>query len=351
MGGFAVFMKILVKLVSLFLSVVMTLSAPVGLITGSKEAKIARAKADCRVSFATISDIHLRGNFKLIFQGMLELGLADMERAKDKLDAVAFVGDITDHGYYDQWNVFEDAVTKYDIAKNTMVVIGNHDTWGPNRDEFDNPVDGVKPTFIHYNKTISDRDVTEMYYSDVINGYYFIALGSEADHTDAYLSDTQLQWFAREMEKAAATGLPIFVLMHQPVNETHGLPYSWEKEKDDPPEKGGIGEQSAQVEQILKKYDNVFYISGHIHGGFKNAGSKIGPEYASVETMENDNGNPVTLINLPSYMYFDFVRGGHLANGCGWVIEVYDDEVLLRARNFATGTWLTQYDQTIELVG
>ncbi len=345
------FLKILVKPVSLLLSVVMTLCAPLGLITGSKEAKIARAKADCRVSFAAISDIHLRGNNKLIFQGMLELGLNDMEKAKEKLDVVAFVGDITDHGYYEQWDVFEDAVTKYDIAKNTMVVVGNHDTWGPNREEFDNPVDGVKPTFIHYNKTISDRDITEMYYSDVVNGYYFIALGSEADNTWAYISDTQLRWFENEMEKAAATGLPIFVFLHQPLNQTHGLPYNWEKDKDDPPERGGVGDQSAQVETILKKYDNVFYVSGHIHGGFKNEGSRIGVEYASVETIENDNGNPITLINLPSYMYPDFVHGGHIANGCGWVIEAYDGEVLLRARNFATGTWLTRYDQTVKLAG
>lgn len=345
------FMKVLVKIVSLFLSAVMTAAAPLGLITGSQEAKIARAKENCRVSFAAISDIHLRGNYKLIFQGMLELGLADMESAEDRLDAVAFVGDITDHGYYDQWNVFEDAVTKYDIADNKLIVIGNHDTWGPNREEFDNPEDGVKPTFIHYNKTISDRDVTEMYYSDVINGCYFIALGSEADHTDAYVSDTQLAWLAGEMEKAAATGLPIFVFMHQPINETHGLPYNWEKNKDDPPMEGGIGEQSSQVEEILKKYDNVFYISGHIHAGFKNDTAKLGVEYASVETIENDNGNPITLINLPSYMYMDFVRGGHISNGCGWVVEVYDGEVLLRARNFASGTWLTKYDQTVTLVG
>ena len=153
-------LKVLAKIVSLFLSAVMTLAAPLGLITGSREARIARAKEDCRVSFAAISDTHLRSNFHLIFQGMLELGLTDMEKAKDKLDAVAFVGDLTDHGYYEMWDAFEDAVTKYDIADNKLVVVGNHDTWGPNREEFDNPTDGVKPTFIRYNKTISDREIS-----------------------------------------------------------------------------------------------------------------------------------------------------------------------------------------------
>ena len=343
-------LKTFVKIVSLFLMLVMFLTSPLGLLIGKKEARIAPEKENCIVSFAAISDMHLRGNFKPIFQGMLELGLRDMENAKEKLDAVAFVGDITDHGDFDQWDVFADAVSRYDIAKNKLVVVGNHDTWGPNRDEFDNPQDGVKPTFIRYNKLIANRDITEMYYSAIINGCYFIALGSEEDHVSAYLSDAQLQWFAAEMEKAAATGLPIFVFLHQPINGTHGLPYNWELKKDDPPDEGGIGDQSEQVVDILRQYDNVFYVSGHIHSGFKNADSKIGVKYGSVETIENNNGNPITLINLPSYMYFDFIRGSHLVNGCGWVVEVYDGEVLVRARNFATGTWLTRFDQTVTLV-
>lgn len=343
-------MHLLVRFVSALLSVVMTVCAPLGMLTGTRHASIARAKEGCRVSFAAISDTHLRGNFKPIFQGMLELGLRDMENAQDRLDAVTLVGDITNHGYIAEWDAFAQAMAGYDVADRTMLVVGNHDTWGPNREEFDNPDDGVKATFIRYNKSISDRDITEMYYSDVVGGCYFIALGSESDHTDAYLSDTQLQWFAREMEKAGQTGLPIFVFLHQPLNQTHGLPYSWEMNKNDPPDEGGVGDQSAEVEAILKQYDNVFYISGHIHGGFRNADDRRGADYASVETIENNNGNPVTLINLPSYLYPDYKRGGHFANGCGWIVEVYDDEVLLRARNFAAGTYLTKYDQAVALV-
>lgn len=343
-------LQILVRFVSYFLSFVMTCTSLLGVPEGKLAADIARKEEDCGVSFAAISDIHLRGDNKLIFQGMLELGLEDMARADDRLDAVAFVGDITDHGYIEQWDVFADAVSKYDFTDNKLIVVGNHDTWGPNREDFSNPVDGVKTTFIHYNKQIADRDITEMYYSTVINGYYFIALGSEYDDTCAYLSDAQLSWFAAEMAKAAATGLPIFVFLHQPINGTHGLPLNWELNKDDPPDEGGIGDQSDGVLAILKKYDNVFYISGHIHGGFKNTYSAIGPDYTSVEYIKNDNGNPITLINLPSYMYFDFVHGGHMANGCGWVIEAYADHVLIRARNFAAGSWIKVYDERVDLV-
>ena len=62
------FLKVLVKMVSVLLTIVMTVSTPVGFVLGKKEAKIAHAKDNCRVSFGAISDLHLRGNFKLIFR-------------------------------------------------------------------------------------------------------------------------------------------------------------------------------------------------------------------------------------------------------------------------------------------
>ena len=40
---------------------------------------------------------------------------------------------------------------------------------------------------------------------------------------------------------------------------------------------------------------------------------------------------------------------GHIVPGTGIVFETYDDHVLLRARNFLTGTWLPQYDVTYPL--
>ena len=345
-------LPVLAKCVSIMLSVVMFLSTPLNLVTGKKQAKIARAEEECRVSFATISDLHLRGNFKLIFQGMLELGLEDFSGAKDRLDAVVFDGDITNNGTIEEWDVFAEALSNYDIADNTIIVTGNHDTWGPytDDDKWDDPEEGFKPTFIKYNKIIAGREITEMYYSEIINGYHFIVMGAEEDHVWSYISPEQISWLDAELAKSADTGLPTFVFLHQPVNETHGLPYTWELDDTQPPEEGGIGEQNAEVVKVLKKYDNIFFISGHIHAGLKVESDSIGADYASVEYMKNDNGNNITLINLPSYMYPDFIRGGHIANGCGWVVEAYDTKVMLRARNFGTGTWLTKYDVTVDLV-
>ena len=331
------FLTAFVKFVSFFISIVVAISSIFAPITGKKFQKIQHYKDDCQASFAVISDTHLKDNF--IRLGMLEFGLIDMENAKDKLDAVVFDGDITDHGYIDMWDGFARTMAKFDIADQTILVAGNHDTWGPDRDN----IETVKETFIKYNKEVSDRDISEMYYTTNIKGCPVIVLGSEEDHTNATISQTQIDWFAAEMEKASKTGLPIFVFLHQSINGTHGLPYNWSKDETDPFDEGGIGEASDDILHIIEQYKNVFYISGHIHAGFSN--EKSHSYYTSVERHDG-----YTLINVPCYEYPDVIRGNYPNNGTGYVFEVYENEVMLRARNFSTGRWLSRYDEVIELV-
>ena len=344
-------LSVVVKAVSKLLVVVMT---ALSLISPNKtESKISDKKENCRASFAAISDLHLKDNF--IRQGMLELGLYDMSQATDRLDAVIFNGDITESSYDEMWSCFERAVKKYDIADETIMVLGNHDTRGhdlkdengelvldEDGDTIDDP-EGVRKTFVEYNKKVSGRDIDKVYYSTDINGYPAIVLGSEGSGTAAVVSQEQVDWFALEMEKASQSGKPIFVFFHQPFNGTHGLPYTWECDKsEDDPQKGGIGDRSDDILEIVKKYKNVFYVSGHIHAGL--CLEEEGNCYASVEKYDG-----YTLINLPCYMYIDVIRHGHVANGTGYIFEIYDDEVLLRARNFATGTYLEKYDVAIDV--
>ena len=144
------------------------------------------------------------------------------------------------------------------------------------------------------------------------------------------------------METASKDGLPIFVVSHWPINESHGLPETWGDDEPEPDD-GGFGDESAQIEAILKKYDNVFLISGHIHNGLTNESQEDVYGYVSVESDGSFHS-----VNLPSYMYLT-IRG-RIANGTGLNFEVYDDEVVIRARSYSAGVWYTDYNYTIELV-
>ncbi len=297
----------------------------------------AKAPEEVRMNLAVISDTHVQDS--VIRQAMLELGLEDMEKSYTPIDALLITGDITDHGYKEQYDRVLEAFAGRTPAQKILPVQGNHDTW--TRDSDDGDYSGMIRNFTGFVKEVGGPEIATPYYSQDVNGYHLIFLASEYDHTDAYVSDAQLQWLEGEMNEAAESGKPIFVFCHWPINQTHGLPKTW-GDKDYDPQTGGLGDQSDAVEQILMKYDNVFYITGHIHSGFSSADEASFRGYASIEER-----NGLHLVNLPCYMYFSL--RGYPLNGTGYMIEVYDGEVLFRARNFATGIWHTKYDVSVPL--
>lgn len=291
-------------------------------------------KDDCKLYFAAISDVHMTE--EAARRDMLRFGLTDFENSERTLDALILAGDLTDHGEEPEWEMLAESFEGYTPAENIIMAQGNHDTWT------DESYEKSRELFIAYNEKIAGREIENVYYSTKINGYTFIVLGSETDRTSAYMTDAQLDWLAEEMEKASKDGLPIFVVCHWPINESHGLPETW---GDDEPEidDGGIGDQSSRVEEILKAYENVFMISGHIHSGFANEEQEDVYGYVSVESDGSFHS-----INLPSYMYMT-IRG-RIANGTGFNIEVYEDEVIVRGRSYSSGVWYTDYSWTLELV-
>lgn len=319
-------------LVAIILSALSICFSP---IFGDFTADTTPLKDNCKLNFVAISDIHMTE--ETARRDMLRFGLTDMQSFTSELDALLLTGDLTDHGEEAEWEMLKEAFEGYTPAKNLVMAQGNHDTWTE-----DDKYDLARTYFIKYNKEISGREIENEYYSTEINGYTFIVLASETDRTSAYISDTQLEWLSAEMAKAAEKDLPIFVVCHWPINQTHGLPETW-GEDDMEPDDGGIGDQSARVEEILKSYENVFMISGHIHSGFSNDSQKNINGYVSVESDGSFHS-----VNLPSYMYLT-IRG-RIANGTGFTFEVYENEVVIRARSFSAGAWYTDYNWSIDLV-
>ena len=297
---------------------------------------------ECRLNFAAMSDLHVEApEYNKYLAEYTDLSfhaiLPDFERFDEKLDALVIAGDITDHGYPLQWEKTQELLTSYDLADEIILAAGNHDLWTRNETGRTS-----KDLFIEYNSKITGRDVSELYYSTEVNGYTFIVLCSESDSVGAYLSDTQINWFKAEMKKAAEKDLPIFVICHWPINQTHGLPKSFGDEEYDEMT-GGIGEQSAEIEKTLKEYDNVFLISGHIHAVLSNEKTKAELGYQNMESYGSFHSLNLPRINTLSPVGYHWL-------GTGYTVEVYDDEVLFRARNFMSGNWIPEYNYTIELV-
>lgn len=258
--------------------------------------------------------------------GRLTDSLKDSEKSLLPLDAYITVGDTTSHGSVENWELALKCFKKAKPAKHIFLTVGNHDLWG------DGGFEAAKQNYLNYSNRICGTDHTETWFSHTVNGYKLIFLGNTRDAgCEAHLGERQLQWLKAELDEAQ--GWPAFVFCHQSLNGRHGLPRTWDRNETavDPME-GGIGEESDAVAEILKQHKNVFYFSGHSHMGLCGEERERADGYSSFETEDG-----VQLVNLPSLACGNH-HGDDRSMGIGVIIEVYEDRVLIRPRNFSSGT-------------
>ena len=251
----------------------------------------------------------------------------DLHNSQCGIDALISAGDITENAFAVEYqlvyNGLEGIDTRYILAS------GNHEIRLRNYNQ------SLK-AFSELANTLNGDEAMDCYhYSQRINGYKVIVLGSDRTELEqAYISDEQLEWLDDEV--AEENGEPTFVILHQPLKDTHN-----EKNAFGSIIKAGghVGEQSIAIKKILSKYQNVFLISGHLHSGF-------GPD-------SYNNLDGIHCINVPS-LAIENKDGTYNDAGTGYIMEVYEKRVVFRARDFAKGTWVADttgdksYDITIK---
>ena len=275
-----------------------------------------------KMTFHLMSDSHITDttNSKA---DMFVKALKDMKAIGMDNSAFLIAGDLTEYGQDGEMDAFYslfDANIPVDPDK-AMIALGNHDmrgNWGwedyPSDINHHYPV--IEASYKKHNAKYMPEGCDTMYYDQWINGYHFLVLNSENSPKDvAYLSDAQLAWMEEEIAENADPSKPVFVLVHQALDDTHrgAMIYN------------GFGEQDAKVKEILAKYPQTVFISGHIHN-----------QFGTAEVMDAPFG---TLIDTPVFK----------DQGYGYEVYVYDTELYLRARNFANSTWLPQYDIDVQL--
>lgn len=240
------------------------------------------------------------------------------------VDAVLMAGDIAENGLRCEYQYVADKL-KSARTESFMNIVGNHDV--RLKLSYKKTVEKFTDFSNELNKNVgSDFTMDSFHYSRELNGYKFIALGTDRiEFEESYFNDEQLDWLDAELASVEA-GKPVFVLCHQPLKWTHGLPDTWNSPIDSA---GSVGEQSDALKEILNKHSNVILITGHLHTG-------IG-QY-TYEKIDNFHS-----VNLPS-LTIDNKDGDCNDNGIGFVMEVYSTHVLFRARNFAKGVYLPEYD-------
>lgn len=243
----------------------------------------------------------------------------DIKNMSAPLDALVIAGDIAENGYkaeYDMTAYLLNGISgKF---RNFITCPGNHDVrMRPYRRQmkrfisFCNSVTGnVKMPEDRYN------------FSCEINGYKFIVMGTDAATFEgAYISKKQLLWLDREIASTQDSGKPVFVINHQTLKKTNGLPHTWTGKGS---WRGSVGWQSGKIRAVFEKYRNVIFITGHVHFGTDEHSYEDCGAFKAVSVQTVGAGN----------------HGSTSDDTQGMVFSVYDDRIVVRARVFGDGKYV-----------
>ena len=293
-----------------------TLLALVCLFNGADRAGVpyqAEDPANVRLNVAVVSDLHAGESVRDDQNVALEKTFAGIAKSETKLDALVLPGDLANAPTAAEYRCLAAILRRYNKADNLIPAIGNHDSWG-------SPAD--YRTFF----SLVGIDLDKPYWSATVKEYPFIVLGTEEKLTDrAYISDEQIAWLDEQLTAAEQNGKFAFVVCHQVIDHTNNVDWWWYYD-------GSIGAQSDAVRDVIRSHtDNgltVLFISGHLHRCFcADSFEQPWPNLycLNVPTVQDDN------------VQINDARPGA---GEGCTIEVYDDRVLIRPRNFISGEWL-----------
>lgn len=280
-------------------------------VSSEKNPVVYQDRENLRLSFAMIADTHLPNRESASVN--LNNVFLDAEKSGASYDALLLAGDIADWGFRSEYKRVTDVLDKQTAFPKIFLTLGNHDV----RLFFKRSISFIKESTEKY-LGISTNGKT--YYSYDIKGYTFIVICTERKLLEkASLTKEQIDFLDKELARATADGKPVFVMCHQAFKNTHGLPEVWKT--------GDMGEESDEVRAVMEKYNNVFFINGHLHGGI----------FEKTFEVLNEKKNVYSL-SVPGYRKEN--NFGIIDCGTGYYGEVYDDRVVFTARKFISGEYV-----------
>ncbi len=264
-----------------------------------------------KLNFTVLSDAHIEGNNPDTYDVFTKI-LYDVKNINTPNDALVMLGDNTMNGQHIESIFFYGLESVISPADKIINVMGNHDT-GNGTDVYDE----CFAKFKGYNNAFFGTEIATPYYYDIIDGYYFIVLGSEKDGVDyCHMSVDQYEWLKALLDEASQQDKPIFVFNHHPYF---------------------LIDCEYPVDELLNSYKNVLYFFGHTHWPLN-----------TYETF-TDHGNYFS-VNLPRCT--EVISNSDEIDdnsGIGLQVEVYEEEVLLRMRNYYEGGWIEDFETAVEI--
>lgn len=255
-------------------------------------------------SIAVVSDIHVETNNPEAYENLK--GVLEGIKAGENIKTVVYTGDNVMNGQILESVFFYTAVRGVNPAENNIVLPGNHDYGNGAGDSV-----RLRKNFLANNALYLGNYLSNDYFYRVIDGVYMICLVSERPDTEDFtMTRAQLEWLEGVLKEANEADAPIIVFNHYPLRyldiEADNADFAQVDKKE-------LGD-------LLVKYGTDLFIHGHIH------------DYIDSNNFYESYG--VKCINLCRATEITEYEAGD-----GIVVEVYDGEIVVRARNFIKGEW------------
>lgn len=292
--------------------------------------------------FTVISDV--QGDL-----GDFDIALKDIEKTNPASRSAGMVvnGDITPRGYDFEYEAVRKVLDANPHATNVHWAIGNHEFYVPKYSSPDTLAQATWPNgtteaslfesfykFTGRNKVYTEID---------LGGVPGLILGTEkymhyhdtALWDEVWLSEEQLTWFEQRMAYWAARRKPVMVFTHHPfpntVSGTRNKLYMSDYLQAD------------RILGILGKYPNAFVFTAHTHWDLKLSDWEV---RRVVPGSGNLKGFQVINTGAIQTLWEDNGAGGERAldgkEASGLQVEVYQDRVIVKARDYRRGEWMKE---------
>lgn len=266
-------------------------------------------ESNLKYSYNILSDLHISPDQPRC-TAMAQKAFRDII-AQGNSTVIFTLGDNTERGQENEYELLKRLVAAAGEAlPDIYYALGNHDIVYNHNAGYD------KQLKLFQKQT----GMPGAYYAVDIKGYRHIVLGSDTLSYLGTMDKRQQAWLKAQLAQADPNK-PVFVYMHQPLQDTVSGTLYTKYNKSQEQDSFGFLEATGSLREILKGYPNAIVVTGHTHRTFLAE-------------------QPVLLGNGKDANFVACSTVGKAATGAeGLYVEVYEDYVLLRGRDFDQGKW------------
>jgi len=284
---------------------------------------LALSTANPEITFAVLSDIHSKPD-------PLKNALIDLKSINPELTALVLNGDTVDLGQPEDYAKISLCLEENSALLPKIVIknMGNHEFY----QEYGRGPNSRKSNDILIARYLDFSSRVLVYDDNWINGYHFIHMGSESTYNKyvdsstvrATISDEQILWFEEKLAEDYTPGKPIFVFLHQPLDNTvvfsHYYRYNINKDQ--------------VIRSIFEKYPEIIFFSSHSHHCFELPGNFY-TDPSGFKCVDTSSVSRPTYIDTKEGVEKEWVPSSE-----GVYVEVFKDKVVIKAREFKKSEWI-----------